>query len=233
MSTSSLYLSHILDNDTPTYGGEYPVSIKRSKDISEGAIANESEIHSTTHIGTHIDLPYHFYQEGQTIESYSADFWIFTSVLLIEISPEGEIIEQEIIEKIKEASAPQEIEILLIKTGMEAWRKTQRYIMENPGFSPELYNYLIANFPKLRAFGFDTISLTSYNHPLIGRQAHRSFLNPKQPLLIIEDMSLHPISEETMITQLVIAPLRIASCDGMPCTVIATIEEQTKRDMQT
>ena len=225
------YLSHILDNHTPTYGNEYNISISLSHDMKNGAIANESYINTTTHIGTHIDLPYHFHKEGQTIEMYEASFWIFNCPILINIDPKDEIIKDELINKIELLSLDKNIDLLMIKTGIEKHRGTKRFWAENPGFSSDVYHYLVQKFPKLRAFGFDSISLTSYKHPLIGREAHQAFLNPKHPLLIIEDMHLNTLSENEKISQIIIAPIRIAKCDGMPCTIIATI--QSKKRSQT
>lgn len=220
------YLSHILDNSTPTYGNEYNIAISLEYDMKNGSIANESHISTTTHIGTHIDLPFHFHKEGQTIEKYEASFWIFNRPALINIDSKNEIIKDELINKIEQLSLDKNIDLLLIRTGIEEYRGTKKFWAENPGFSSEVYHYLIQKFPKLRAFGFDSISLTSYKHPLVGREAHQAFLNPEHPLLIIEDMHLNTLSEDEKISQVIIAPIRIAQCDGMPCTIIATTQSE-------
>jgi kynurenine formamidase len=217
------YLSHILDNDTPTYGNEYNISITFSHDMQKGAIANESSILTTTHIGTHIDLPYHFFKEGQTIEAYDASFWIFEHPLVIEINQEKEIIKDELIHALEQYKHQKNIDFIMVKTGIEKIRKNKKFWAENPGFDPDLYNYLVDTFPKVRAFGFDSISLSSYKHPLVGRKAHQAFLNPAYPIIVIEDMHLSEISTSENILQVIIAPLRISKCDGMPCTVIAAI----------
>lgn len=222
------YLSHILDNATPTYGDEYTVKIGLSYEMAKGSVANESHISTTTHIGTHIDLPYHFFADGDTIESYEASSWIFTHPLLIELDHVGEIICDELIKKIEIYSNIEETDLIIVKTGIEKERGQKKFWAENPGFSPELYTYLTKKFPKLRAFGFDSISLSNYMHPLIGRKAHQAFLNPIRPLIIIEDMHLiHMLSTDNII-QVIIAPIRIAKCDGMPCTVIASIKSDSK-----
>ena len=90
------YLSHILDNDTPTYGNEYHISIELSQAIDKGAVANESSFAATTHIGTHMDMPYHFFIEGQTIEDYDASFWMFSHPLIVEIDVKNEIVKDEL-----------------------------------------------------------------------------------------------------------------------------------------
>ena len=229
MNLDYRYLSHIIDNNTPTYGNEYDISVKLLHAINKGAVANESHLSTTTHIGTHIDFPYHFFENGETIESYDASFWVFTHVLVIEINPLAEIINDELIKKIEECSNIQETDFIIVKTGIEKERGTQKFWAENPGFAPQLYDYFIEKFSKLRAFGFDSISLTSYKNPLIGREAHMSFLNPKRSLIVIEDMHLTHVKSTDSIVQIVVAPLRIAKCDGVPCTIIASIELNSRK----
>ena len=72
-----LFLSYILDKNTPTYGNRNRLKQVKKSDISKGDIANDTFISTTVHIGTHIDMPYHFYKDGQTIEDFNADFWVF------------------------------------------------------------------------------------------------------------------------------------------------------------
>jgi kynurenine formamidase len=219
------YLSHILDNNTPTYGNEYNISIQKSHSIGNGNIANESTISTTIHIGTHIDLPYHFYENGQTIESYDASFWIFKCPLLVEVDVRSGIINDELREALQPYRDNQLIDLIMVKTGTEEERSSEKFWLENPGFDPSLYEYLTKTFPNLRVFGFDSISLSSYKHPKIGIEAHRHFLNPKKPVLVIEDMHLSDISIDDNILEVIIAPMRIAKCDGMPCTIVAKVKK--------
>ena len=152
------YLSHILDNDTPTYGNEYSISIKQSHNIENGAIANESNIATTTHIGTHIDFPYHFFSEGQTIENYNASFWVFSDPLIVEMEVKNEIIKDELISVLEQFHHQKNTDLIMVKTGAESIRRSKKFWAENPGFDPSLYDYLIYTFPKLRVFGFTASS---------------------------------------------------------------------------
>jgi arylformamidase len=70
-----LYMSYILDADTPSYGGRNKFKCEKISSISNGDAVNDSFISTTVHIGTHIDLPYHFYDDGQTIEAFSIEFY--------------------------------------------------------------------------------------------------------------------------------------------------------------
>ena len=57
-----ILLSHILNSDTPSYGNRDRFIIEEPSQISEGASANSSKwTFSTNHLGTHIDMPKHFF----------------------------------------------------------------------------------------------------------------------------------------------------------------------------
>ena len=86
----TIFLSYILDENTPAYGDRNRFLVEKKSDISKGDVANDSSINTTVHIGTHIDMPYHFYEDGQTIEDFSADFWRFTNPLVV-VGPPFEV----------------------------------------------------------------------------------------------------------------------------------------------
>ena len=117
-----LFLSHILDDDAPTYGNEYTVNIKKTASIKDGELANESWISMPLHVGTHVDMPYHFYEEGQTIESYDAAYWVCKHPLFVSIEPKGHIIYEELVNVINSKELNKDIDILLVSTGIENYR---------------------------------------------------------------------------------------------------------------
>ncbi len=212
------FLSHLIDQNTPSYGNRNPFICEPKRRIEKGDRANDSFLHLSAHLGTHLDFPLHFYSEGQSIEDFSDDFWLFTKPEIIEIEPENLIIEQEIINKFSKIS--KQVDCLIIKTGICHRRESQDFWENNYGFSPKLAGLLRENFKKLKIFGFDSISLSSFKHRDIGFDAHRAFLDPEKPILILEDMDLRDVHESEIFEKLIIAPLRISRCDGVPVTVI-------------
>lgn len=215
----TIYLSYILDKYTPSYGNRNQFLIEKKSDISTGDIANDSFISSTVHMGTHIDMPNHFYEEGQTIEDFDVGFWIFEKILFIDIKPTEQIIKNELIDALKDI---EDIgyEILIVKTGICYDRLTDKFSKYNYGFDASLYDYIKEKFPNIRVFGFDSISVSSFQNRQEGRKAHKSFLNPESPILLLEDMDLTEVYSDIEFNKLIISPLRISKCDGLPCTVI-------------
>ena len=216
---NKVWLSYTINNTTPLYGGRAEnYNLYKTSSIKDGMIANDTRMETTVHIGTHIDMPYHFYENGQTIDDFDIDFWFFKKPLFIELSPSGFIIKDELIlqlEKIRDEF----YDILIIKTGICQHRDKEQYWNKNYGLNPALYKYIVQRYPSIRVIGFDSISISSWQDRDLGKIAHKVFLNPNNPILILEDMDLNNINEYTNLKEILISPLRIENCDGLPCTV--------------
>lgn len=217
-----IFLSYPISPLTPAYGNNNKFQIHKQSAIILGDTANHSTITTSVHIGTHLDMPYHFYENGQTISAYNADFFSFSNILFLEITPQNFVIKNELIDQLSLID-DEGYDLLLVKTGSCNHRECKAYWNQNYGFHPDVYTILIERFHSIRVFGFDTISISSFQERLIGREAHKRFLNPDHPILLLEDMDLRYVNAVTQFTSLVIAPLRIEECDGIPCTVMATI----------
>jgi len=220
-----IYLSHILDKNTPTYGNRNTFFIEKKSDMSKGDVANDSTMHTTVHIGTHIDMPYHFFNDGQVIEDFDINHFRFNTILFIDMLPKNTIIKDDLITLLHDIKDKNTYDILIVKTGICHKRDLKVFWESNYGFDPSIAMYLRTNFPSIRVIGFDSISVSSFAHRMLGREAHKAFLDPKAPILLLEDMDLRALDKTSKIKQLDIAPLRISQCEGLPCTVIAELEE--------
>ena len=220
MVDKHIYLSHFLSNDTPTYGKRDKFEIHKNSSIESGDTANSFSLNlSTNHMGTHIDLPNHFYKNGQSLNDFKASYWFYDNVGFINLPKKhGELI---IVDDLLcfENSLDSKMEILIIKTGFEQYRKTDVYWQENPGIDPSVANYLIEKYPNIRTIGFDFISLTSFKHRSVGKQAHLSFLNPEKPITVIEDMHLEKL--DFCPSKINVFPLLVKNIDSAPVNVIA------------
>ena len=213
-----------MSTETPAYGGGKSLKSESVKDIEKGDSSNSLCWSFSNHLGTHIDFPSHFVNEGHTVSDYHPDFWIFQHPFLVDLSPvgPGTIISTE---NCNYNRIPVETDLILIKTGFCNLRNKAVYWKNNPGVSPELAFVLRENFSKLRMIGFDSISTSSYTHRKIGREAHRAFLNHNRPILLLEDMDLSKIDQKTVFDHIIVAPLRVENSDAAPCTVLAEINE--------
>lgn len=220
---SYLFLSHILSKTTPSYGNKDSFIIHPNTSISNGDTANTSSWSFTNnHFGTHIDLPFHFDNNGKRFEDYDANSFVFNKVQLIDIPcRKGVLID---IDSYNWASIDSNTELLLIRTGFEQKRGGDEYWKAYPGISVNLCKHWRKKFPKLKCIGFDFISLTSPLYKSDGKAAHLEMLMPDEKqdaIFIIEDMSLELVHNN--IQNLIVAPLRVENGNGGPVTVIAKI----------
>jgi kynurenine formamidase len=169
-------------------------------------------------------MPYHFYDNGQTIKDFDTDFWIFRKVLIVEIQQEELIIKDMLIEKLHKVE-DKNYDILIVKTGICHKRDKKDFWDRNYGFHPDVYDFLISKFKSIRVLGFDSISVSSIQDRMLGREAHKRFLNPKLPILLLEDMDLREVTEQSTFSEILVSPLRIAECDGLPCTVFGKVDD--------
>jgi len=212
----TLWLSHPIGETTPLYGGATNIELKNIRSIDRGDTSNNTHLDFPNHSGSHVDAPYHFLADGKTITDYSPNEWIYKKPCCIDYEAnEGELIEAE---KLYDAlaEAPKSLDLILIRTGFEKKRHQDIYWQANPGMHPESAEQLKERFPHLRAIGFDFISLSSYQHREIGRQAHKEYLG--RDILIYEDLSLANL--HSPLAKVIALPLRIHKGDGAPCTMI-------------
>ena len=194
-------LSHVLKQDTPSYGNRDKVIIRVNSSIKAGETANSScLVLSNNHIGTHIDVPRHFSVDGKRTIDYPIGDYVFEKCQVIDL-PRSEacLIGPDDIDSIDIDS---DIELLLIP--------------------PELADYLRERFSMLRCVGFDFISVTSWKHRAEGRLAHKAFLAPEnggKEIWAIEDMSLKDAPAN--INRVIVAPLMVEDGNGTAVTVIA------------
>ncbi|EKD71469.1 MAG: Cyclase family protein [uncultured bacterium] len=218
--TKYIWLSHELSDDTPAYGGGESLIVKCEKQIAAGHSCNSTKLTFSNHLGTHVDVPYHFIESGKKISDYKIEQWLFHKIKLIDIQIKpDEIITLATIKSV--LADIDDVDFLLIKTGFEEYRHSDIYWQNSPAFSDEIAAFLKENFPSIAAIGFDSISLTGYQHRELGREAHKTFLS--QDIRIFEDMYLSSITSDMHISQVIAMPLRFENADGAPCTMIACV----------
>lgn len=212
-------LSHILRQDTPSYGNRDKVIIRVNSSIRAGETANSScLVLSNNHIGTHIDVPRHFSVGGKRTTDYPIGDYVFEKCQVIDVPCDyARLITLSDLKGLHE-----DVDLLLIRTGYETKRGTDEYWNNNPGLDPELADELRNRCPNLRCVGFDFISVTSWQHRAEGRLAHKAFLAPdngNREIWAIEDMSLKNAPDK--IEKVIVAPLLVEDGNGTAVTVIA------------
>jgi kynurenine formamidase len=217
------FLSYKLSPTTPAYGSKrIELQLQSIKSIASGDSCQTYWIGIENHWGTHVDCPAHFFANGKKVSDYDADFWHFRKPQVLEITVKpGQVIgKPDLFAKINP-----ETDLLLLKSGWGKFRDKNIYSFQNPGLDPIVGIWLKKEYPLIRAIGFDWISISSYTNRKLGREAHKTFLDPASegnPILIIEDMLL--LDDMQNLSQVWVVPFRIEGIDSAPCTVIGVFE---------
>lgn len=202
-------------------GDSEGIEVTQKKRIVEGDSCNTEVWKLPNHLGTHVDAPKHFFENGPSIEHYGAEFWTCSNVKIIHCSlrkPRWILP--------KDIDSNTDTDCILIKTGFQKYRNEKIYSNENTGLSPELAQWLRTKYLKLKFIGMDFISVSRYPDRERGREAHKDFLRPTppgSPILPIEDMDLSQIKKGINIKSLMVFPLRVKGSSGGPATVVAHI----------
>jgi arylformamidase len=224
MKSKYIRLSYSLNPDLSAYGNGSRIIVSRERSLSKGDTSNNTSIALSSHFGTHIDFPLHFIDGGKSLNEYELSEFIYSKVLLVDISSEGfedSIIGPAIFDVYEPDS---EVELIILYTGFSQYRHEEKYWKENLGLSPQLAKLLEQKYPKLRAIGFDLMSLSSFQRRVLGRKSHYEFLS--RNILIIEDMDLSVFQQGLIqLKMIIVTPLYVDGAEGAPVTVIAVIDD--------
>ncbi len=221
MKNDWIWLSHITSNETPAYGGSSAFSSTPVKQMCCGDSCNTVELSLSNHIGSHVDAPRHFIADARTITDYSVTDWIFEKPLLIDIPPEqAQVIEPDHLDSVMPGNVD-DADLVLLRTFDPEARSSDTYYKSQPGFSPDLCEYLVSKFDSFNAIGLNAISISSFLHRDIGRLAHQAFLG--NDIRIFEDLALSNIPSTAQLNKVIALPFRYQDADGSPVTMLGDI----------
>lgn len=212
------YLSYPLVKNMPIYGAVgYSAGICAKKKISNGDSCNTYHFGIDNHIGTHVDAPAHYFEDGVEVSDYPAEHWYFRAPFVLDL----EFKENELVEIRHLLTVPRDIDMLLIRSGFFKFRAFEKYSFANPGIDPAAAMWIRSNLLHVRAVGVDFISVSPYQNRGLGRETHKALLDPSgnnSPINIIEDMDLS--GDLDGLSEVIALPMRLEDIDSAPCTVI-------------
>ena len=206
-----------ITSDMITFPG-YPVPnfIKWSKFDTQGYISEVMFL--STHTGTHMDAPFHFNPNGQTIDQVEVNRYICNNAILMKIQKNAnEMITSDDITRDSKYEI-KEKDTVVFSTGWEKQIKQKdNYIRNNPGLSKDAAEYLVEK--KVNAIGIDSPSIDiGIDSALI---VHKTLLSNE--ILVIENLcNLYKFTNEKF--TLLATPLKLAGASGSPIRAIG-IEE--------
>ncbi len=204
-------LSWEVSDDSPIYPGDPEPKITTTHTV-EKDYYNLSGVYVGTQTGTHVDAPYHFRNEGETIDKMELDFFFGPAVVVQATDKkEKEKITMEDVkpydEKIQAGT------IVLFRTDWYKKRGTEAFY-NHPFVAGEVAEYLVDK--GVRFIGIDTINADESG----GTEFPVHDLFSEKRLMIGENWAYF---DKIDFDKVVVAafPLKIQGCDGSPVRAVA------------
>src|SRR5918911_2273253 len=196
-----------ITSDMITFPGyPMPTFIKWSKFDTQGYVSEV--VFLSTHTGTHMDAPFHFNPNGQTIDQVEVSRYICNNAILIKIQKNASemITSDDIIRNSKYEI--KEKDTVVFSTGWEKQIEDKdNYTKNNPGLSKDAAEYLVEK--KINAVGIDCPSIDiGIDSGLI---AHKKLLSNE--ILVIENLCNLYRFDNYKFT-LLITPLKLTGTSG-------------------
>lgn len=172
-------------------------------------------VNCLTHTGTHMDAPYHFLEDGLTVDRIPPDRLVGRAAVLdLRNDLDGPVIPDDVIRKHWPTAFPPEV--VLLETGWSRLRTpTRKYLYDFPGISPQAAAWIADQ--GVRGVGTDTLGIDPFANAQF--EAHKVLLG--RGIWILEALDhLDELSENRSYT-LIAAPLKIAGASGAMARVFA------------
>ena len=182
--------------DCSVYPGDPKPKKGTLRSIGRGDLYNLSKLSMCVHNGTHIDAPYHFLQEGKSVEKIALEKVIGYAFVA---THNGDLLSDDalrILEKAKQQS-PESAKRILIKGNAIVTLSAAKIFAEN----------------HIELIGVESQSVGPEDAPMA---VHIALL--EKDIVLLEGLSLLDIPEGVYF--LCAAPLALADADGAPCRAV-------------
>jgi|SRR5687767_544210 len=190
----------------PTYPNNPPFELHAIQRIADGGTSNVSRLVMGTHTGTHVDAPFHFFDDGIGVDALPLELLIGRA-RVVEIKARGGIAAKDL----EEAGLREDLRVLF-KTPNSALWNSDVFHEDYAHITDSGARYLVEQGVKV--VGVDYLSVEQFKKP--GAPAHRMLLS--NGVIIIEGLNL--AEAEPGMYEMYCLPLPVTGGDGAPARVI-------------
>ena len=176
------------------YPGDSTPSVEEVCKISEGAMCNLSTLSMCVHNGTHIDAPFHFINDGKTVDQIPLDSFVGDCYVT---RHEGDVTAEDAKGILRKAKAEDAGERILIAGNIVVTAEAAREFAE----------------ANIKLIGNESQTVGPLNAPM---EVHKILLG--QEIVLLEGIVLSDVPEGKYL--LCAAPLNLGGCDGAPCRAV-------------
>ena len=195
----------------PVWPGDPRVEIERLSSIDNGQPANVMRLWMSSHTGTHVDAPYHFVEQGLTVDNLPLELLMGPAFVAEVDGLEGNKIE---VIDLASLHFPRSTTRLLLKTSNSYfWEdRLSEFERDYVHLTPQAAEWLVKRGTQL--IGVDYLSVEAFGAS--DYRVHHTLLGAG--MVIVEGLNLSrvPIGP----CQLVYLPLKIEGGDGAPARVL-------------
>ena len=195
-----------LDANVPVYPGNTPFTLEPIKRIARGDSSNVSSLHLSAHSGTHVDAPFHFFDDGLGTEALPIEL-LFGRARVIDVRSRSIGPDE-----LSAVDFSEDIRVLIRTQNSKLWGTTSEFYKDYVGVTEAGATYLVEHGVKV--VGVDYLSVEQYKKP--GAPAHHILLGGGT--IVIEGLNLRDI--EPGVYEMYCLPLSIVGADGAPARVV-------------
>lgn len=194
--------------DLVVWPNDPQVELSRISKLEDGANANVSKMTLGVHTGTHVDAPYHFIADGNTVDNLPLDLLIGRAYVLH--LPDADLIT---LDMVKNSSIPPRTKRVLFRTrNSEIWNSNKKTFQKNfVSLSSEAAEYLVGRGVKL--VGIDYLSIAPFGD---SAPTHRILLSAD--VIVVEGLNLSEVSQGRY--TLYCLPMKLKGADGAPARAV-------------
>lgn len=202
-------ISLTISPDLPTWPGDPGLELEKISSMDEGADVNVTRIGAAVHLGTHVDAPHHFLNDGRTVEGLSLE--VLTGPCYVLQLPDGiDAITAEVLERSEITSDMKRI--LFGTSNSHLWAKGEKEFQTDfVAITEDGAEWLVERGVQL--VGVDYLSVAPYSDSV---PTHRMLL--EAGVVIVEGLNLSTVMRGFY--DLYCLPLKIAGSDGAPARAI-------------
>lgn len=204
-------ISPPVDSRLAVFPGDTPPTREILLDMSRGDPITLSSLHSTVHLGAHVDAPSHYGRDGASIDDQPLDLFLGPARLVRVSLARGQVITIDGVEAALEAGDESNLpERILIATG--TYPDPRVFNTDYAPVDPGLVDWLAER--GVRLIGVDTPSVDASDSKTL--PAHNAML--RNGMSILEGLVLAGVPDGTY--ELIALPLRLVGFDGSPVRAV-------------
>jgi len=193
----------------PTWPGDPGLKLEQFESMDKGAHYNATQISSSVHLGTHVDAPRHFLNEGNTVEQLPLE--VLTGPCYVTQLPDGiDAITAEVLDRTEITSEMKRV--LFGTSNSHYWAKGEsKFQTDFVAITEDGAEWLVERGVQL--VGVDYLSVAPYGDSI---PTHTVLL--KAGIVVVEGLNLSNVMRGFY--DLYCLPLKIAGSDGAPARAI-------------